>query len=150
MHTHVCHSSNKCVRAFNVDQFIPYSSMFYSQLVISSSPYFLISDIFSVYMILTINHLQRLLFDTSLYLLTLLSNVAEAKPLYAAAMAHYDVLEGLDKCHLKILYQPEELSSSNRAADSRGVEDRREGSRLLLAGDRRTPRHRRIVRSNSK
>ena len=104
MHTHVCHCSNKCVRAFNVDQFIPYSSMFYSQLVISSSPYFLISDIFSVYMILTINHLQRLLFDTSLYLLTLLSNVAEAKPLYAAAMAHYDVLEGLDKCHLKILY----------------------------------------------
>ena len=113
MHTHVCHCSNKCVRAFNVDQFIHYSSMFYSQLVILSSPYFLISDIFSVYMILTINHLQRLLFDTSLYLLTLLSNVAEAKPLYAAAMAHYDVLEGLDKCHLKILYQPEELSSAS-------------------------------------
>ena len=118
MNTNMCQCSNKCMRAFNVDQFIHCSSIFKFLLLIASYNYFLISNIFPVVIILSIYHLQRLLFDTSLYLLTLLSNVAEAKPLYAAAMAHYDVLEGIDKCHLKILYQPEESSSSTSSSSS--------------------------------
>ena len=39
MHTHVCHCSNKCVSALNVDQFIHSSSIFSSQLLISSDPF---------------------------------------------------------------------------------------------------------------
>ena len=62
--------------------------------------------------------LQRLLFDTSLYLLTLLSNVAEAQPLYAANMAHYDVMKGIEICDLKAICPHKEATLKPSSSSS--------------------------------